>query len=46
MKIKSPDFRIYDNILGQSQVVYKYVFKKQRVINNKMLSAWKDCLSH
>ena len=45
-KFKNPDFRLEDCILGQSEVVYHFVFGKTRAINPKVIHQWKDCLSH
>lgn len=45
-KFKSKDFRLYDVVSGQSEVVYQHVFGKARTVNPKTILAWKDCLSH
>lgn len=45
-KIKKPDFRLFDYILGQGDVVYTYVFGRPRNVNPKLIKMWKDCLSH
>ena len=45
-RFKNKDFRLFDVITGQSEVVYRHVFGKDRQINPKTILAWKDCLSH
>lgn len=46
VKIKKPDFRLYDTLLGQGDIVYAYVFGKNKNINPKLIKMWKDCLNH
>lgn len=45
-RFKNKDFRLFDVITGQSEVVYQQVFGRERTVNPKTIIAWKDCLSH
>lgn len=46
LRHKHKDFRLFDVIRGQSEVVFRFVFGRERAINPKTVVAWKDCLTH